>query len=84
VNIESIKEFIATTKKSSHIANSDISWELKHSLIFSNDISEKIHKLGVDFDYYDPDASYQEDTEAFIYAIQLKSDDLKLAVEALC
>jgi hypothetical protein len=44
--------------------------EDKYDVVFSDMISRKIHKLLPDFEYYDPDASYEEDYMAFINALK--------------
>jgi hypothetical protein len=43
---------------------SDASWEVKYQLIFSPEISRKVHRL-ISLDYYNPDTSYQEDVTAW-------------------
>jgi len=50
----------------------DLSWEEKYDLIFCPDLSTKCFelakKIGEKLDYYNPDASYEEDVTAFISA----------------
>lgn len=47
-------------------------WATAYGLIFSKACSQRAYALfktlNVDFDYYDPDTSYQEDVEAFATA----------------
>lgn len=54
--------------KAKEIVDSDISWEAKYDMIFSEDISQQFFKLASSFTYYDPDTSYEEDVMAFYNA----------------
>lgn len=55
------------------ILSSDFSAEKKYSLIFSNKISRQVYNLfgesSITFNYYDPDASYEEDYDVFVDAL---------------
>ncbi len=53
------------------IFNSEVSWEVKYDLIFSEQISRRVFTL-IKLDYYDPDTSYQEDVTAFVNAFNEK------------
>lgn len=61
------------------IMGSELSWEIKYHLIFSNDIARKVN-----FEYLDPDSSYEEDVLAWYkafsehYEIQNKINLLNL------
>lgn len=46
------------------IMDSDLEWEKKYDMIFSEEISRKFQ-----LNYYDPDTSYREDVMAFMYAL---------------
>lgn len=58
-------------KQAIEIFESELPWETKYDLIFSERISRAIHNM-ISLDYYDPDTSYEEDVKAFIYAIKDK------------
>jgi len=58
-----IGELIDLNSEAHEIINSNLSWNVKYDLIFSDDMSSKV-KL----DYYDPDTSYEEDVLAWIGA----------------
>lgn len=51
------------------IFKSDISWEAKFDLIFSDNISRAVFDL-ISLDYYDPDTTYEEDVSAFVHAFR--------------
>jgi len=55
------------------IAESSVEWDMKFDLIFSPAISERIARLmsdvGLSLDYYDPDASSEDDVRAYIGAL---------------
>ena len=55
--------------EANRIVQSDISWEEKYDLIFSENISKKVFSL-CSLDYYDPDTTYEEDTLAFMSALE--------------
>lgn len=56
---------IKAYEKAKKIINSDLDWEAKYDLIFSDEISRKFN-----LDYYDPDTSYREDVMAFMDALE--------------
>ena len=51
--------------KAKTIVESDMSWESKYDLIFSEEISRKFSSIARGFDYYDPDTTYEEDVMAW-------------------
>lgn len=58
-------------KEVNQIFNSDLSWEVKFELIFSENIADQIYSI-IQLDYYDPDTSYEEDVRAFVNALNEK------------
>ncbi len=72
------KDFIAAINKIQHIATSNASDEMKYDRVFqcySTIVKTLIKKLGLSFDYYDPDTSYAEDMWALVNALlELKND----------
>ncbi len=62
------------------LIESKSTWEFKYDRvfnIFSEQIRPLIKELGVSFDYYDPDTSYQEDVMALIQALRELKTNLK-------
>lgn len=53
-------------------------WEEKYDAIFSEDISKVFFETFPNFDYYDPDATYQEDVCAFVGAVNEFWDNIKV------
>lgn len=54
------------------ILHSDVDWEIKYDSIFeifSKSIRPLLEKLEYGFDYYDPDTTYEEDTNALVSAL---------------
>lgn len=51
------------------VIKSELEWEEKYDLIFSDTLSSRIYEtlknINIRFDYYDPDTSYEEDAVAF-------------------
>lgn len=58
-----IGELIDLNAEAHEIMNSDLDWNVKYDLIFSDDISAKVI-----LDYYDPDTTYEEDLYAWMTA----------------
>lgn len=62
------------------IIESDLSWEDKYGLIFSDVLSRKVFEvfleLNLKFEYYDPDASYEEDVNVFAWALKERVNEL--------
>lgn len=75
--MDNVKKFIETTEKAEKIIESGVPWRVKYDLIFSEDISDKIHETGIDFDHYDPDMDYIDDVMAYFQAINNKTKELK-------
>lgn len=50
------------------VYESNLSWETKYDLIFSERLSRRIFGL-IRLDYCDPDTSYEEDVKAFVEAL---------------
>lgn len=61
-------------KKAKRIFESDLDWDKKYDLIFSDDISKRVYHL---FDWYDPDTSYEEDVTYFMRAFEEYIDEQK-------
>lgn len=57
------------------IWKSSLTPEEKYGRIFSKNISGKVFKL-LNLDYCDPDTTYEEDVDAFMYAFNQKMDEL--------
>jgi len=60
--------------RATKITLSDMSWEEKYDHIFSDEISNRVLQL-TDFDYYDPDTSYEDDVWAFMNAFRDKINE---------
>lgn len=55
------RELITIYQKAYKIFESDLDWQTKYDLIFSEDVSRKVR-----FEYYDPDMDYEDDVRAFM------------------
>ena len=69
MNYEGKKKIYERAKR---IIASDLEWEEKYDMIFSEEISRKFS-----LDYYDPDTSYEEDVMAFMNALDEYMRNLK-------
>lgn len=72
-----VSEFLRIAESAIRISNSGANWNTKYDLIFSEDVTARIHTLGFYPDYYDPDTSYEEDVKAFISALEEKVREIK-------
>lgn len=61
--------------KANRIYNSELSWEDKYDLIFSENISMQVF-AEIDLNYYDPDMDYEDDVRAFMKALNEKVEIL--------
>jgi hypothetical protein len=61
-----------------NIYNSDLDWETKYDLIFSENVSKYVFRT-IRLDYYDPDTSYEEDVTAFVNAFNDKMAEINSA-----
>ena len=55
------KELKELHKRAKRIIESDLEWEIKYNMIFSEDMSQK-----VDFDWFDPDMDYEDDVRVWM------------------
>ncbi len=72
-----VQAFIATAELAKRIAHSDLSWEDKYSLIFSDEVATIIFDSGISFDWTDPDGSYEDDVRAFVDALSAKAQAIR-------
>ena len=57
---------------------SDVDWKIKYDTIFTMGIGSKIIEAGFDFNWYDPDTSYEEDVTYYFRALQDFQKGMKL------
>lgn len=74
---ERIQEFIKLADQARTIAESEADWETKYDLIFSPYLSQVIRSLEIQFEWYDPDTTYEADVRAYVSAISAKADELR-------
>jgi hypothetical protein len=55
------EEILKIYERAKRIVASDLEWDEKYNMIFSEEISRKVK-----FDYYDPDCGYDDDVLAFM------------------
>lgn len=72
------QEKVQLYKRAKRIVSSDLEWEDKYDMIFSEEISKKF-----DFDWCDPDTSYQEDVEAFMVGFDNYMKKQKIVFEQI-
>lgn len=56
----------------------DDDWKRLYRFVFSDRISGVVYSIIPDFDWYNPDTTYQEDVCAFINAFLREMDELKI------
>lgn len=59
----------------------DEAWECAYELIFSDKCSSIVFEIVGNLDYYDPDTSYFEDTQAFMCAFKELMENIKVVDE---
>lgn len=75
--IDKLKEFIRLADQTQAIVRSELSWEEKFHLIFSDAISSKLYETGLVEDYCDLDSSYEDDVRAFSSKISEQASRFK-------
>lgn len=71
-----IAEYFLLAREVGRVAASDASAELKYTLIFSERLSQRLSAL-IPLDYYDPDASHEEDIFAYTEALAARCAELR-------
>lgn len=66
---DDVLSLIMLYRKVNKIYTSDSDWDVKYDQIFSNEISLKIDRL-IKLDYCDPDAGYEDDVKAYVFALR--------------
>lgn len=66
-----MEELLNLHMKAREIVESNLSWEAKYDLVFSETLSKRVFQIARGFDYYDPDSSYEADVMAFYTAFTL-------------
>ena len=60
--------------------DNDEAWGAAYDLVFSDALSRRVYatlsSMNQELSYYDPDGTYEEDVEAFAYAVDAKEDEL--------
>ena len=69
-----VARFLALYEEACQVYKSDASWGLKYDIIFP--IVSRARGL-FDFEWWDPDTSYQEDVQAVMRAFREKADDVR-------
>jgi hypothetical protein len=72
------QEKIRIYERAKRIVRSDLEWDQKYDMIFSEEISKKFR-----LDYYDPDTSYEEDVRAFMDALDSHMNTQRIISEQI-
>ena len=73
------KEFVRLAREAQRICDTDATWETKYDLVFSDDVCRRMHAL-LEFEWHDPDTTYEEDVLAFCRSATEKADDIEKAL----
>lgn len=57
-----------------------LDWQFVYDQVFSSSISQAIRNLGFDFEYNDPDGSYEDDVLAYIRALDDYAENVNVVV----
>lgn len=75
-----VKHAIAVAHDPAHNNQDRDPWAAAYGLVFSKTCSQRAYtlfkELNVNFDYYDPDTSYEEDVEAFASALNTSCEQI--------
>lgn len=79
--IDKIKELSKLIDEAEIVFNSTADWSIKYDAIFAMNIWKQIREAGFDFEWYDPDTSYEEDVTYYFRALKEFQDNLGNLVE---
>ena len=65
-----IQKIFDAIEQAEAIVDSNASWETKFNIVFAMGIHRDIREIEPDFDWYDPDTSYQEDVSSYVLALR--------------
>jgi hypothetical protein len=71
-----VMKFIELSDTVAVIMESRADWKTKYNLVFDT-LSDEISRTGIEFDWCDPDATYQEDVTTYADAVLAKAAELK-------
>lgn len=69
-SLDPLQEIANLIAEADRIHRSTADRETKYRLIFAIDIRSKIKAVGLEFDYYDPDTTYEADVTAYVEALK--------------
>ena len=81
--LKDLQEFVALSEAVELIVESEADWKTKYDLVFSPRVSGHVRSLGIDFEWYDLDESYQQDVENYAFALAQKAREVRKVIESL-
>lgn len=76
--LDKIRKFVKTADFAVKIRDSNLQWETKYNLVFSDDLRGVISDTDIYFDWNDPDTTYESDTRAYVNVIEEKANELRV------
>lgn len=58
-----------------------LTWRQRYTMIFCEEVSSKMWKLNVGFEYYDPDMDYSDDVMALVSALEEFLPSIEVAAQ---
>ena len=86
INLKSdIQSIIKSISILHAIAHSEVSWQTKFELVFTqaDSVKDAIKGIGIELEWVDPDTSYEDDLMAFIQALDEIGEELGIVLEAI-
>jgi len=78
-----ITKYLRLYGQASCVINADVPWEIKYRLIFSDEISRRMHSLLPLDGYCDLDMGYEDDVMAWFIAATRQAEHLRVVAQAL-
>jgi hypothetical protein len=82
VDIEPFVQFCNLARESKRIQDSGASWEFIHHVIFSH-LRPKVKQTGINFNWYDPDTTYEEEVLSYVQALTEKAEEVQKIIDAV-
>jgi hypothetical protein len=80
--LEQAQRFLALADTVDRIIRSEMTWELKYSLVFTPEVIGRLRNTKLLPDYCDPDTSYEDDVRALHQAVAEVAEQLRLVTAA--
>ena len=80
--LQPLKRFVELAEMVNKAVSANEDWELTWMWVFDK-LAPKIRETGVNFTYYDPDTSYEDEVLCYLSGLNSKLEQVKVMIEKL-